>query len=195
MKPRIAVDVDGVLADSDGPLCHEVNKRLEILADPKHCEHYFCVDDWVSEKVEDSTEFIGSIFWKDGFLRELPVYLNALPAMKRLAGIAKEVHIVTARNTVRNPTCKEQTKFWLDKYGFVYDKIAYTEEKAEYCRIHQIKYIVDDAPHQAEACAAAGIGVFLINKPYNQKVVATGKNGIWRVDLMTEIPPLLMADL
>ena len=195
MKPNIAVDIDGVLADSDGPLCGAINEDLDLKLDPKDWTHYWHLDEIMAEYVKDPKEYVGSHFWKDGFLRGLPVYLSAIPAMKRIAGLAKEVHIVTMRNTERNPTCKEQTRLWLDHYGFVYDKIAYTAQKAMYCRQNNIKYIIEDSPEHARECASVGIGVFLVNKPYNQDVVATGKNGIWRVDLLTEIPRLLIEDL
>ena len=118
-KPRIAVDIDGVLAENDGPVCAIINKVLGSDFSPSDLTSYYALDELVKPYFasdEEAHEFIAQIWWNDGFLTDLPIYLPAISGMRRLAGLARELTILTARNTVDNPTAKIQTRFWLDKH-------------------------------------------------------------------------------
>ena len=55
-----------------------------------------------------------------------------------------------------------------------------------------MSYVIEDAPHTAEKAHRHGCGVFLVNAPYNQEV--TTKARLWRVDSLTEIPPIMAKD-
>jgi uncharacterized HAD superfamily protein len=198
VKCHIAVDMDGVLAESEGPLIEKINQHLGLTIHPQQITHYYRLDELLAEELgspELAHEYIGRIFWSDGFLVNLPPYLATIRGMRELAGMASSVSIVTARNIDRNPTAVQQTKLWLDRYGIVYDQLVFTNDKAMYCRSKAVRYIVEDAPHQVSACAAMGVGVFMIDKSYNRQIEATGANGIWRVTHLTDVPPLFKADL
>lgn len=180
-------DIDNVLADLDGPLLDRIARDLEIVI-PEIAE-WHALERHLAPVLPDAREWLDQIFADPAFLRELPLMLPMLRVLQQVRGMVQSIHIVTARP----PTTQEITRYWLDCYGIPYDKFVMTQEKAEYCRSKRARYIVEDAPHHAEQCLDIGVGVFLIDKPYNRHLAARG--GLWRIHHPMEIPDLLAADL
>lgn len=193
----LACDVDGVLCESDGPLCAAITRETGI---PLHPDQVVCWDfyhHYLGQFLDDPDAFLQA-FWSDPVIaRGLPFVLPALPAVRELRGLVDRLVVLTARD----PTCEElrvATRLWLDRYGIDYDAIVHTRDKAAACADQAITYLVEDAPDHAEACAAIGIRVYLVDKPYNRAVVegSRSKKGfIRRVEQIGEVPPLVRADL
>jgi hypothetical protein len=192
MKPLLACDIDGVIAECMGPLLHTLRQR-GFECDYHEVTSYEWPLTFLEGKVEQPASYLANIWWDEAFLRNQPVILPMLRALTQLRGMVNQLYMLTARDPLCHPHVPAVTRLWLDEYGVPYDKVIFQPHKAEYCRTKGIKYIIEDSPATAEACHALGIGVFLIDHPYNRDVRARG--GLWRVHHPSEIPRLLEEDL
>jgi uncharacterized HAD superfamily protein len=93
------------------------------------------------------------------------------------------LHALHARNLVRgyvtrrNPRLKPLTQAWLDEHGFPSQPLIHVEEdEPKSVRVRELgaDVMVEDAPHEAEELAQAGLNVILIDRPYNREVAGTG---------------------
>ena len=83
---------------------------------------------------------------------------------------------------MRPDSYREKTILWIKKYipevfgeihftnGYVPGRIA----KSKICLAHNYNVIIEDAPENAIECAEKGIGVLLMNQPWNN----SGKNSL-----------------
>lgn len=197
MKTRIGVDIDGVIAIHYAKTIDLLNRLFATDVAPQELDDYWFERYWATRYPQIAQEEVSSvlaeIFADPDYLASAAPSLPMLSALKRLSGMSLDPNGVTIV-TARQADLAGSTKRWLDDLGVSYHAIAHTDDKVAYCRSTAIKYLVEDAPHHAEACAQAGIGVFLIDQPYNQ-AVATGRNGIWRVENPLTIPELIAEDL
>lgn len=182
----LVCDIDGVLADWLGPAVDRLNARYGARVDPREVTAWKMAPFWGDPP--DWSEAFGELA-DPGFLRELPLYLPALTMLRKVRGMVGSVHIVTAREK----SSEGATRLWLDHYGIPYDRLAFTYDKALYCKNAGASHIIEDAGHHAAACHTLGVGVFLVDQPYNRDL--TERGGIWRVRHHAEIPPLLAQDL
>ena len=165
-KPRVGVDVDGVLADLLSPLFSHMNTMLGTRYTPDHMK------DWdIAELVPEGRR---DEFW-DSFGKEVRVHdaLRPLPGavegMQLLAEVA-DVYIVTAY--LRSaPTWVHDRDRWLAEHFAISDKrIVHTHAKYTF----SAKALVDDKPATVAAWQREfrwGFGV-LWDQPYNQSANA-----------------------
>lgn len=197
MKTRVAVDVDQVLAMSFDRVVDLMNAEFETSISPVQVNTWDIAQFWTGFCNADRAtvaEAFDDFFHDEEVLRTAAVCLPMVGVMRRLAGWSSDPNgptVITSRPAHLN----ELTKQWLNQYGLPFNKVVHTHEKAEYCREHKIRYLIDDAPHHALSCHRVGVGVFLIDYPWNRDVEATGANGIWRITNPVQIPDLLWADL
>jgi len=79
--------------------------------------------------------------------------------------------------TRRNPRLKPLTQTWLDAQGFPAKTLIHVEEdEPKSGRVRELggDIMVEDAPHEADELAAAGLKVILIDQPYNRDVAGAG---------------------
>lgn len=196
MKTTISVDVDGVLAIDFCRSVDALNERFGTKIRPDEIDDYRMERVWERHGCDhDAVAKHMHELWSDPeWLLGCSLMLPMVRTMRRLAGLSSDPQgpiILTARE----PELREVTKRWLDEHGLPYAKIVHTHNKADWCRSNKVRYHIDDAPHHAVACQQAGIGVFLVDWPYNRSVAATGLNGVWRVENPIVIPELLWHDL
>lgn len=197
MKTRIAVDVDQVLAMTFDRVADRINAEFGTDVDPAHVADWDVASFWAERcgrpRIELEQAFERA-FADPEFIRTAAVNLPMIPVMRRLAGWSSDPNgpiVITARP----PELMDATRLWLQEYGLPFSKLVHTHDKAGYCRDHKIRYILEDSPHHALACHGIGVGVFLLDYPWNRHVEATGANGIWRIDNPIAIPELLWSDL
>lgn len=188
-KIGFATDLDGVIADNDGPLTARIRADHGIDFFPADMTRWSTEELLAERGIENAGPYIGSIFDDPEWVANVPLILPMLPALRKIRGICNPLHVVTARR----PHLVDTTRLWLNEYLIPFDKLVHTNDKAQYLREQKINYIIEDAPHHAESCLSYGIGVFLIDKPYNQGVQSRG--GLWRITDPKEIPALLLQDL
>jgi hypothetical protein len=190
MIDGIACDVDGVLAEAHGPMIARLNKHFGVDLHPDELTEWDWADVYCPRFGIDRFEFeaeVGRAYDYGGILMDPPVYVGHLRTVSVLAGMAERFEVVTARRDL--PWLRRATRDWLDFHGIPYTRIVHTKEKAAYCRSAGLSWLIDDAPGQAVAAAAAGIRVALLDKPYNRKVA----DGLYlsRVGHFAEIPALI----
>jgi 5'(3')-deoxyribonucleotidase len=146
-------------------------------------------DDMIAPYHPDPKAYIVEVLADPELFGSLPLILSTKILLTKIRGLFRGLHVVTSRPEV----LKDVSRQWLDQYGIPYDKLIFTHDKGKYCHDQGASYIIEDAPHHAEDCHSYGIGVFLIDKPYNREVRERG--GLWRVKHPMEIHPLLLEDL
>lgn len=187
-KPLLCCDIDGVIADADGPLLARINAEYGTSFHPSQITTWL-FESLIADTVPNAGEYIGKTFADPDFILAQPLILPAKTLLRQVYQYFRGVHMVTSRPE----SIRAETAAWLDHYGISYSKLAHVTNKGEYCRQVGARYHIEDAPHHAEDVHSYGIGVFLIDKPYNQDV--TPRGGLWRVSNPLEILPLLLEDL
>jgi uncharacterized HAD superfamily protein len=190
MLDGIACDLDGVLAETHGPLIARLNKRFGVDLHPNDLTEWDWEDVYCPRFGIDRAELeaeISRAYDYGGILMDPPVYVGHLRTVSVLAGMAEKFEVVTARRDL--PWLRKATRDWLDFYGIPYTRITHAKDKAAYCRGAGLSWLIDDSPGQAQSCAAAGVRVALLDKPYNRRV-PDGLN-LTRVDHFAEVPALI----
>lgn len=188
-KPLFGCDLDAVLADNMGPLLARIQIELGLCLDVGQLTSYDELESLLESATDQPREWLDETFEDEEFLLDLPLILPTLVALRKIRGMTRGIHIVTARSKYTS----KATRAWLDGYGIPYEQIAHTPNKAQYCREKGISYLMEDAPHHALACHELGIGVFLIDQPWNQDVPEKG--GLWRISNPLEILGILKSEL
>lgn len=197
MKPQIAIDIDGVLADAMGPLLEIINQDLGSDFDQFDLTSWFALDELLApyNLKKSVADYMNEILHQERFILKQPVILPAISGVRRLAGLASKLWIVTSRQTSFGPHVARETKQWLDEYGFAYDELVFEADKAGFCRANRISYLIEDRDKTAVEAQKAGIGCLLIDQPWNRHVNATGLNGIWRLRDLSRAAAVIRADL
>lgn len=199
MKPQVAVDIDGVLTDAMGPLLAIINADLGVELDQNDLTTWFAFDELLASYQQaigrPIDDYIEAILHRERFLLAQPLYLPAITGMRRLAGLASKLWIITSRKTSYGPHIARETKQWLDEHGFVYDELIFESDKARFCREQKISYLIEDRDTTVLEAQTMGIGALLIDQPWNRHVNATGLNGIWRLRDLSRAAAVIRADL
>ncbi len=187
--PILAFDLNGVLADADTKLIQEIKKQFNITIDPHEMVTYdfllrrlieatnnYQVGSWIKKTV-NSPDFILSLDTLPG-TRETWVRLKKLPVQLRIV-------------TGHDPVTQIPTERWCLNYGFD-AKIDFTKYKDAWVRQTQCKWLVEDSPRHALACAEQGVKVLLVDKSYNQEIE---DENIIRISDVLEIPEIIWQDV
>lgn len=187
MKPLLCCDLDSVLCDTLTPTVDRINQTFNLDLHPNQITSYH-YEPLVQPFITNPRAWLDDLFADKEFMVNCPLILPSLVGLRKIRGLSRAVHIVTARD----PSTRDFTTQWLEDYGVPYDKLVFSSEKAQYCRDVGAKYIIEDAGHHAEDCHSYGIGVFLVDYAYNRYVEPRG--GLWRVNTLLEVPALMAQD-
>jgi uncharacterized HAD superfamily protein len=197
-KCNIAIDVDQVLAINFDRVVDALNEHFEVYLDPKLVDEYSLENCYTKHFPELNTKeiraFLDNLWLDPDYFSKSAPLLPMLKIYPKLAGLSLDPQgplIITSRPD----GCKEMTKIWLDKHGISYKDIIHTDDKKSFCKKHKINYMIEDNPHQVREIASAGIGVFMLDYPYNRDIEAYGLNGIWRILNPMTIPAIIEQDL
>lgn len=164
-KPRIGVDVDGVLGDFLTPAYKAAETLFGVTGDPRlqttwDMEHLVPPD-----RVDDFWEFIGNMNFHDLMIP----FPGAVAGMKALAEVA-DVYIVTT-HLKSGKTWVYDRDIWLkNHFNINRKKIIHTAAKYTFQGIA----LVDDKPenvHKWQEENKEGLGI-LWDQPYNRKADA-----------------------
>lgn len=160
-KPRVGVDVDGVLADLLAPLFNHLNAMLGTAYAPDHMKDWDITDLVPEERRDEFWTTFGREVRVHDALQPLP---GAIEGMKVLAESA-DVYIVTAY--LRSaPTWVHDRDRWLSEHFGISDKkIVHTHAKYTFAG----KALVDDKPSTIirwQEEHPSGLGI-LWAQPYN----------------------------
>ncbi|MEK6741915.1 MAG: hypothetical protein AABX91_00455 [Nanoarchaeota archaeon] len=170
-KPKIAVDIDGVLADYQISFVEFYNKRNgKNFSIQNLIGHDFWLSFGISK--EKAEKEIIDFFSSEKFKKLSPV-TDSQDAIKLLAQ-KNILSIVTARPDF----VRETTLEWLDAhFPNIFSEIHFTsqfggngprEKKSDFCLDYNYEIIIEDIVEHANECAEKGIKVFLLNRPWNK---------------------------
>lgn len=147
-EPRIALDIDGVIAN----FLLAVTHKSQNSASPFPCHYDFPYSIYETWKNELSTDWA---FWAN---IEPLITADQIPFIP--------VCYVTAR-----PCPIEWTKEWLEANGFPCMPVisSYGVDKSPLLKEHNIDIFVDDCFDNFVECNKAGVCTFLFDQPYNRK--------------------------
>ena len=164
---RIAVDLDGTLADIHTVFLEELEKQEGITHRFEDLETYYF--DEAPFSVEKFHE-IAKHNWKN---REIPLTDPSLPEELNKLSENHRVDIVTARGDVE----KSVLKNWLTEKGVKFDSFIVDGTKTHL----EYDVLIDDSPKYI----GNGMKILLYDRPYNRNT-ETGENS-WRVKNFSEI--------
>jgi uncharacterized HAD superfamily protein len=119
-------------------------------------------EEWESrdEFMENLHESVdaGSMYWQ-GDLYEPGIGVE----MRKLQDAGHTIHVVTARLFGRELCPKEATSYWFSNNDIPFDTLTVAKDKT----IVPTDYFIEDNQRNYDALEAAGVQVYLINRPHN----------------------------
>jgi len=165
-KPRIAIDLDNVLLDSDSNIRQLIFEETGIESTVNDITDYsyaksLNLDSKTMKRVLDR-------FHLDLHLSALNPILGAQNAMSILK-LEYEPIIVTSRPVDTYTATEKSIKMW---FGDI--PLVHSNKKSDLCKKLKIETIIEDHPDTAIQCAYNQIKVFLMDYPWNYPIVDGG---------------------
>jgi len=172
---RIGFDIDGVLANFNEAILQYINRRIVSNYTEKSItswEYYDCIEE-VTEPMQKAIFVEASeTRW---FWYRLKCYNQE--DMDSIAILSEKHNIYFISNRFENPTedyTLWQTRRWLDKFHIHPAGVIITQDKAEICKILNLKYFIDDDQRNEYAINKDQLRTrcYLLNRPWNEKAEA-----------------------
>jgi len=188
---KFALDIDGVLADTEMPLKEKIQERHGLAPDSYehsgmyHNMYQFKDDQDLEAAVRETIDYYFH-FDPEGY-----VYKHA-GVMVDNAFVAKEnqenlVGYITRRPEMFRP----MTQYWLDLHGMPKRPLYHIERGT--CKTDMMKelgaeVIVEDSPTEISSCLSNGVRVIVINHNYNKEAdFSQYDHRVRRVDTWREL--------
>lgn len=178
VRPVVAVDIDGTLADYHQHLLEFADKYLYTYAweDPVSRPLYDGSEpfrDWFCRHYDVDVRTFRDIklaYRSGAQKRTAPAFEGVTELVARLRTVA-EVYITTTRPYMRLDNIDPDTRFWLDKHQVEFDGLLYDEKKyrtlARIVDSERVVAVLEDQPDQYDMAAEVfGAGVPILRKTY-----------------------------
>lgn len=169
---KIAIDIDGVLADLAMPLMDFCNVRYGTKIEVKDL-HSFDFKEIFEITKEEERSFLLDFFKTDYFQNIQPIKdsQNGINALSK----NNSLNIITARPKY----VENETRLWLERfYENVFSKIHFAENiyasgrpttlKSDFCLNNDYSVMIEDDSRYANDCSEKGIETILITRPWNK---------------------------
>ena len=186
-KYSIALDIDGVIADTMPEFEYRLKQDFKITTDYKTWSTHRVAqqfpevpESWVDEQLKDP------VFWKNAMCIEDAWYMTNKWFMD-----GNDVFLVTCRGSEAGPQCVEQTLKWLDEWEINYNQLYHSQtrlHKWETCLELGVDFLVEDDPHEVQS-SSQHLPCYLRNHNYNQDYDIG--NGV-RIDSLYELDRLVV---
>lgn len=175
IKPVVAIDIDGTLADYHGHFIKFAEDYMGVTLETDNLyaggigfKEWFCV---VYETDERTWRDIKLAYRQGGMKRSAPVYPGARRLVDHALSAGAEVWLTTTRPYLRLDGIDPDTRFWLDRHHISYDGLLYDEDKykvlAERIDQERVVMVLDDLPEQYDAAVAAfGKGTAVLRRSH-----------------------------
>lgn len=181
MKPIVALDIDGTLADYHRwflmfaelwygrkmPAPEDINPGLPLYkfmrtskAQYRQCK---------------------LAFRQGGLKRSMPAYLGAGELTHHIRRRGAEVWICTTRPYLRLDNIDPDTRHWLRRNRIQYDAVIYGPNKyrdlVKNVGINRVLFVCDDLPEMVEIALKLGLPAYIRDQPYNRHYRETMRVG------------------
>lgn len=155
-KPRIGIDIDGVIVEMSEGIRREAEKRFGVIYNPEDVTKFKLTHVGLNRR--QTSQIIGD--WE--FLLSLPEIPYAMEAIE-LLWEDYEIHLVTARwSNVEIPT-----KSWIQSHNIMYDYLVMGQDlKYRYAEEKGLLWFVEDRYRNAMSLAEV-CPTYLITQTYN----------------------------
>lgn len=168
-KKRIAIDVDDVIAKTMEHFLDHLNSTSNYDFDYNDFENYNL------KKVRSDVDF--------DINQELISYVRSNLALFEVYEDSKEIILDLSKEfellviTSRSSVVKSATQEWIASHfpdgtftGIYFLEDSSFDCKSEFCKEHNCIFLLEDAPHYADATRNKGIYVLLFSRPWNQYI-------------------------
>ena len=162
---RMAIDIDGVLADLVSDFLPLMNRHFGRNLQPKDITRY-AFEDVAQVPAAEMNAFMHTLI-SDGFYQRLSPLPGAVEALSRLQPHA-HLHLITSRP----PEVEAQTRAWLQSCRIPYHQLTFRRRAAKLLSEDRADVVVEDDRDAAAIAATLARRVFLLDYPYNRVGVA-----------------------
>jgi 5'(3')-deoxyribonucleotidase len=167
-KPRLCVDIDNVLAQTDlvmrrviseyteGRVNYEYNHIIEF-------DYHRCVDGAGNSSTREEWKGIHSRFAESHNILAIEPMPHAVEQLKRLSE-RFDIHIATTRP----PQARKPTIEWLERHGFPPFDLHFLKHREKHAWFTPFFAAVEDDYSQAVAFLESGSPAFLLEHPWNR---------------------------
>lgn len=162
IKPVVAVDIDGTIADyhlhflqfARNYLLREIPRDVPVYDGEGTFRDWFC---WTFKVDVRTWHDIKLAYRQGGMKRNQPVLPGGDTFVNDLRRLGIEVWLTTTRPYLRLDNIDPDTRFWLNAHGIKFDGLLFDEDKYSvlFHRLHRDRVIaiVDDLEEQYDAAA------------------------------------------
>lgn len=151
---RIGIDIDDTICDTTD-IVHEKLEEYSKMIDLNPID--------IMNDEELRLNFF-NIYLEDIYTNVI-AKKSSVDVIRRLHSKGNEIYLITARtNGIYN--VEDITRKWLDKNGFIYDKLiisCYGITKARACKAYDIDVMIDDDPYNYKQITGFGINCLLFD--------------------------------
>lgn len=156
---RIAVDIDGTLAQTHEVFLEELERREGVSHELEDLQS------WEFENVDFSVEKFHRIARENWRKRDIPLTEQDIPEhLRALREHASRIDVVTARDDIP----KSELRDWLNSKNVPFDSLKVSNEKTSM----KYDYLIDDSPNYLRS----EMKVLLYHRPYNRHAELGGKD-------------------
>jgi len=170
---KIGIDLDEVLAEFVSAFLQFHNEKYGTKLNKNHF-HVYEFEKVLGGTEENAADKAYEFFGTHHFKNIQPTE-GARKAMEKLAKAGHELFVITSRQS----EVVEDTKNWLEaNFPKVFKEIHFTSNKygrtnpniskTDACKKIGISLLIEDNLEHASSCAAEGINVLLLDRPWNQ---------------------------
>jgi uncharacterized HAD superfamily protein len=162
---RMAIDIDGVLADMISSFLPLMNRRFGRNLTARDITRY-AFEEVAQVPAEEMNAFIREL-GQQGLYRQLGLVAGAREALGALEHSA-HLHLITSRP----PEVAEDTRAWLAACAIPYHQLTFRRRPAKLLAEDRADVVVEDDRDAAAIAAKLAPRVFLLDYPYNRQGVA-----------------------
>lgn len=170
VKPVVALDIDGTLADYHRAFLSFAERWLGTYVHKGRYDGSVSLAAYLGISKE-TYRSIKLAYRQGGMKRSMPAFDGASDISWALAAAGAEVWVTTTRPYLRLDNIDPDTRAWLDRNQVVYDGLLYDEDKyrvlAENVGKERIVGIIDDQPKEFDRATELGLPIAFVKRHHN----------------------------